>query len=568
LLGGRFQQQRAQRTAADAAGLLAGLAPSTARLVEGAGPGAGADTGAGERVREVPTEALVPGMVVETRAGDTIPADGVVLEGASSVDLSLLTGESRPVAVAAGEPVFAGTVNLAARLRVVVEKTGEESRIGRLLREVELGASRRAPVVLLADRMAGAFVGVVIALAVAAFVLWWNLDRSRALDTAIAMLIVTCPCALALATPLAITVAVGRAARAGILIKNGQALERLARPGLLWLDKTGTITEGRFALVRAEGRPEALVAAAALERHVRHPIADAWLEHVGGPLPEATDVRAHPGRGVEGRVEGRHVVVGSPAFVQSRIRLGEGPAAWAPVARSHDAGTGDIAPLTPVWVALDGELAARVGLGDRVRGDAAPAIAGLVARGWDARILSGDDGAIVQGVAHAVGVSPVRARGDATPEQKLAAVEEAERDGAVVMVGDGVNDAAAIARASVGIGVRGGAEACLDACDVYLARPGLAPLVELVDGAERTMRLIRRSLGLSLAYNVVAAGLALAGLMNPLVAAIVMPLSSITVVLASTWTRTFDAPPAASGGAAERTRPLAEARDAALAEAG
>jgi Cu2+-exporting ATPase len=262
LLVGRFLQQRAQRAATNATELLHGLSPATARLVDGG------------TIREVPTEALLPGMLVEIRAGDTVPADGVVVEGRSELDLALLTGESRPKAASCGDRVFAGTVNLASALRVEVEQSGEESRLGRLLRQVEAGAGRRAPVVQAADRLAGRFVAVILLLALVTFAYWWPRDPDQAIDHAIALLIVTCPCALALATPLAITVAIGRAARAGILIKGGDALELLGRPGTLYLDKTGTLTEGRTRLVAWEG-PEAIRPfVLALERHSTHPVAD------------------------------------------------------------------------------------------------------------------------------------------------------------------------------------------------------------------------------------------------------------------------------------------------------
>jgi len=217
LLVGRYLQHRAQRTAADAAALLGALAPATARVVD---PGTG-------HVSEIPTEAVVPGMELEVRAGDTLAADGIVLRGDSALDLALLTGESRPVTVHPGAAVFAGTVNLSAALRVRVEQAGADSRLGRLLRDVEQGARERAPVVLFADRMAGWFIAVVLALAATTAALWWSRDSAAAIDNAIALLVVTCPCALAMATPLAFTVAIGRAAARGILIKGGHALESL-----------------------------------------------------------------------------------------------------------------------------------------------------------------------------------------------------------------------------------------------------------------------------------------------------------------------------------------------------
>jgi Cu2+-exporting ATPase len=520
LLVGRFLQQRAQRAATDSTELLAALAPSTARVI------------AEDGVREVPSEALLPGMVLEVRAGETIPADGTVVAGASDVDVSFLTGESRPVAVALGSVAWAGTVNRRSPLRLRVEEAGEATRLGRILHEVEAGSRRRAPAVRLADRLAGAFVASVLALAILTFLLWLKLAPGRALDNAIALLIVTCPCALALATPLAVTVAIGRAARAGVLIRGGDALETLACPGRLVLDKTGTVTEGRTTLVSWVGPEDVKPLVQALERHSAHPLAAGFVEAWPGlPELEARDVAHTPGGGLEGEVGGRRVVAGSPPFVRSRA-----------------AGDGELArpaadpTLTPVLVAVDGRVVARAAFGDPVRADAVPSLARLRARGWRLELLSGDDPLVVAAVGERLGFAPAECRGGASPEEKLRLIEAAARDGPVVMVGDGVNDAAAIAYATVGVGVRGGAEACLAAADVFLSRPGLGGLVSLTEGAERTFRVIRRNIAFSLVYNAAAATLAVAGLIHPLLAAILMPASSLTVILASWLGRTFEAP--------------------------
>jgi len=518
LLVGRFLQQRAQRAATDSAELMASLSPSVARVR--------ADGG----VKEVPTEAVLPGMVLEVRPGDTVPADGMVLEGRSEVDLSLLTGESRPAAVGPGTRVYAGTVNRRAPLAVEVEEAGETTRLGRILQEVEAGALRRAPVARLADRLAGAFVAVVLALALVTGVAWWFLDPTRALDNAIALLIVTCPCALALATPLAVTVAIGRAARAGILVKGGDALEALGRPGRLVLDKTGTVTEGRTVLAAWEGPEEAKPLVAALERHSTHPLAAGFAAAWPGlPELEATGVAHTIGGGVEGVVGERHVAVGSPVFVRARAR------------DVRPAAAPDDPALTPVWVAVDGAVVARAAFGDPVRADAAAALAALRERGWRPELLSGDDPRVVRAVGERLGFAPGACRGGASPEDKLRHIEVAVREGPTVMVGDGVNDAAAIARATVGVGVHGGAEACLASADVFLSRPGLGGLVVLVEGAARTLRVIRRNIVFSLVYNAVGATLAVTGVINPLIAAVLMPASSLTVILASWLGRTFEA---------------------------
>ena len=462
-----------------------------------------------------------------------LPGDGVVTEGGSRLDNGLLTGESAPVPIGPGDVVFAGTVNRGAAIRVRIGQSGEATRVGQILREVEAAAARRAPVVRSADALAGGFVAVVLALAA---LTWWRgsaTDPSRALDNAIALLVVTCPCALALATPLAVTVAIGRAARAGILVKGGDALEALGRPGTLVLDKTGTLTEGRTRLVAWRGAEATRRAVLALERHSSHPLArgfrEAWPDL---PVPDAADVVSTTGGGLEGRVEGRHVIVGSRAFVGARATDPVGFAAAA-----ADPG------WTPVLVAVDGEVAARAEFGDAVRRDAAATLAALRARGWRLRLLSGDDPVVAGAVGARLGFAPGECRGGASPEDKLAEIESLAGRGCVVMVGDGVNDAAAMARATVGVGVHGGAEACLATADVFLARAGLQPLLELTIGAARTLRVIRRGIAFSIVYNVVGAGLAMAGLVHPLVAAIMMPASSLTVVLTAWRGRTFEEVP-------------------------
>lgn len=520
LLVGRFLQQRAARTAADSAELLYGLAPATARLREH------------DTTREVPSEALLPGMLVEVRHGETLPADGEVVEGHGALDHALLTGESRPRGVSPGDEVFAGTVSRGATLVVRVTRAGEDTRLAGILREVERGTARRAPVVRSADRLAGAFVVVVLALAAITWAVWRPRDPAAALDHAIAMLIVTCPCALALATPLAVTVAIGRAARGGVLVKGGDTLEALARPGTLVLDKTGTLTEGRPTLMSWQGSSAVRAYVLALEAHATHPVAAGFAEAWPDVTPAvATDVRVRIGAGVSGSIGGHHVAVGSPTWIRTQVSTQD------LVARST-IGMDDPS-LTPVWVAVDGHVVACAGFGDRIRDDVPATLARLRAAGWDLHLLSGDESGVVSAVGRALGFAPDRVTGGASPEDKVAVIQSLASRGRVVMVGDGVNDAAAIASATVGVGVRGGAEACLAAADVYLSRPGLGALASLTDGARRTLAVIRAGLGVSLAWNLAGAAMAMAGLVNPLVAAIAMPLSSVSVVVLAWRARTF-----------------------------
>lgn len=526
LLVGRFLQQRGQRMAADAAELLHALAPMSARIIDAGGS------------RDIPTDALLPGMVLDVRAGESFAADGMIIKGQSKVNAALLTGESRPVPVAFGERVFAGTHNIEAPVQVRVEEAGETSRIARLMAQVEESSRRRAPVVQLANRLAGIFVAIVLTAAALTWGIKWKLHSATALDDAIALLIVTCPCALALATPLAITVAVGRAAGRGILIKGGDALELLAKPATLVLDKTGTITEGATALGAWVGPEWVKPIVLAMEEGSSHPLAEGFRKAFVDLRDDAiacvvVDARHVAGGGLEATVDGRQLCIGSPRFVASRVTTADSTDSVRAGLASMDV------TLTPVHIAVDGMLIAVAGLGDRVRRDARASLETLRSAGWRTIMLSGDAPEVVRAVGTALGFAPADAIGSASPEEKLAFVEALKRTGRVVMVGDGVNDAAAIAAAHVGIGVHGGAEACLSTADIYLTRPGLSALVELTEGAQRTMHVIRRNIGFSIGYNIIGAGLAVAGLLNPLIAAVLMPTSSITVVLGSWYGTTF-----------------------------
>jgi len=521
LLIGRWVQRRQQRRAARATELLFSLAPSTARVIENGG------------VREVPAAALAPGMLIELRAGETAPADGIVRSGESTMDLSLLTGESRPVAVSAGDPIHAGTTTLSGRLLIEARSAGADTRLGRILRLVEEGAQRRAPVVLMADRISGWFVAAVLGLAAVTLVLWLFIDPAQAVENAVALLIVSCPCALGLATPLAVGAAVGRAARAGLLIKGGDALETLARPALMILDKTGTLTEGRLAVLRWRGGDETRRMVAAAEAQSTHPIALALAAGVDtAGLPEPENVEQHPGRGLTARIGGRTLLVGSPAFA-GELSGGFSAAIASEIQAIVDDG------LTPVVAAVDGRIDAVAALGDPIRTDTFASLNAIAARGWRIEVLSGDHPGTVRHLLRHLHLDPASGSGGAVPEDKVERVRRAAENGPVVMVGDGVNDAAALAAATVGVGVHGGAEATLAAADVYLGSPGLDPLVRLLDGSRRTLGVIRRNLIFSLGYNAVAITLAMLGFMHPLVAAILMPASSITVVVSSYRAKTF-----------------------------
>lgn len=520
LLVGRWIQRRQQHTARDAAELLYSLAPAMARLVES------------NAVREVPIQAVPLHAIVEVHAGEHIPVDGCVVEGRSSIDMSLLTGESRPEDVTVGSPVHAGCVNLAAPLRLRVEQTGESTRIGQLMRRVEEAGRRRPVIVQLADRISGWFVFAVLGCALATAAVWWFIDPTRAIDHAVALLVVTCPCALGMATPLAVSVALGRAARRGILVKGGDALERLAKPGLIVFDKTGTLTEGRVELLEWQGDVSWQPLVAAIEARSAHPIARAFQRAVpSDPTLVVSEFEHTLGGGIRALAGGHAVRLGSLSFVAADAQVPE----WleAAVARAAERGQ------TPVVIAIDGVGRALACFGDPLRPEARRCLEQLQQLGHRLAILSGDHPAVAASVARELGIEFEFVRGGATPEQKLAVIEAAATRGPVVMVGDGVNDAAALSAATVGVAVHGGAEASLAAADVFATRAGLEPLVELFRGSRRSLRVIQRGLGFSLLYNAIGVALALTGVLTPLIAAVMMPLSSLTVLTSSFRARTF-----------------------------
>jgi Cu2+-exporting ATPase len=522
LLVGRHVQHRQQRWARDAVDLTRALVPLAVHVMRD-----------GELV-EIATEELVVGDVVHVASGGIVPADGVVESGAASVDEALLSGESVPIEVTVGSAVHAGARVCDAPLVVRATAVGSEARIGRLMTVVEDGLASKPPLVRFLDRVAGLFVVVLSLAGLATLAVWWAVaDLATAVDHTVALLIVACPCALGLATPLALAVAVGKAARLGLLVKDSAALERLAKPTRVVLDKTGTLTNGRHSLVAWSGDLELARDVAALERCSHHPIARALAAGLDTRTAAAGAVAAsaivgdvserHDG-GIRGTVGGRELAVGSPRFVANA-----GFALSADVAAA--AADFEARGYTVVLAARDGEVRGLAALLDTARDGAREALATLRARGFALEVCSGDARGPVDAVAAPLGFAPSDVRAGVDPEGKLARVRELhERGEQVVMVGDGVNDAAALAAADVGIAVHGGAETSLAAADVHVARAGLEPLLDLMALARRTMNTIRLLLALSLVYNLVFGALAALGRVDALVAAIVMPVGSATVL--------------------------------------
>jgi Cu2+-exporting ATPase len=526
LLVGRFVQYRQQRKARQEVELITSLVPAIARKREVDGS-----------VGEVPIDALVRGDIVEVPAGETIPCDGQLRHGSARLDCSILTGESRPSMALEGDEVFAGTRPLDRPIDVIVAIAGAETRAGRLLALVADAANRRPPIVELANRISGWFLLVVLASAAFTLWWWWSLGAEAAVARMVALLVVTCPCALGLATPLAVVASIGKAARRGVLVKGGDILERLGRKGTIVLDKTGTLTEGRVAVTGFEGDVGVLPLAASIERSSAHPIAKAIAEAFGETpaARPATEILEHGGRGIEGTVDGIHVQIGSERFfTESGITL----PTWARDLAQRIAARAE----SPVFVAADGHVEAIVSVGDPIRPEAASTIARLRASGWHLAMASGDHPAVAAAVGEAVGLNAREIEGGCTPEMKLAFVRSGRLRGPVVMVGDGVNDLAAMAAADVGVAVRNGAQSALHVADACLAAGGLLPLLRLVEGSARTMTAIRVNLAISVGYNAFGGVIAFFGLVNPLVCAILMPVSSLTVMALALSMPKFELP--------------------------
>jgi Cu+-exporting ATPase len=474
------------------------------------------------------------------RAGEAVPVDGRVLGGASKIDESMLTGESRAVAKQGGAPVFAGTVNLEGLLRCEATGVGRATLLAGIVRLVGEAQGSKAPIQRLADRVSAVFVPVVVAIAVLTFAVSWMLagDAVRALVNAVAVLVIACPCALGLATPTAIIVGIGRGAQLGVLIRDAVALENAGRVTTLIVDKTGTITEGAPAVtgVHAFGgrsRHDVLAVAAALERGAAHPLAQAVVaaaHELHLTFPVVADLEVVPGHGIAAAIDGRTVLVGSLPFLASR---GVSTAAADPL--QTDASI--------VVVAQDGALIGAILLADRVRATSAPAIARLARLGIDTLMLSGDRGETVAAVANEVGIAT--ARGGMSPAGKSNEVRQRQTAGAVVgMVGDGINDAPALAAADVSFAVGAGTAIAIEAADVTIIRNDLGAVVDAILLSRATRRKIRQNLFFAFAYNVLGIPLAAVGLLNPVIAGAAMAMSSVSVVANALLLRRFR--PAAS----------------------
>lgn len=526
LLAGRWFEARAKRRSTAALRALAALAaPDAALLIDGV-------------ERRVPVAEVRVGDSFVVRPGERIATDGVVEDGASAVDTSLLTGESLPVEVGVGDAVVGSSINVDGVLTVRATRVGADTQLAQISRLVMRAQAGKAPVQRLADRISAVFVPVVIAISLVTLAAWWLItgDVEAAFTAAVAVLIIACPCALGLATPTAILVGTGRGAQLGILIRGPEVLEDTRRASVIVLDKTGTVTTGRMALqdvLVAHGEDSVVVGsmAASVEKGSEHPVARAIAG--GLDVAPATDFANHRGLGVTGRVGDVAVAVGRPAWVAEMV----GAHSIAPeLLAGIDAAEGRGA--TVVAVGWEGAVRGALVVADAIRPTSARAIALLRELGLRPVLLTGDNTRSAHAVAASVGIEDVRA--EVMPEDKVAVVRELQATGAsVAMTGDGVNDAAALAQADLGIAMGAGTDAAIEASDITLVRSDLLSAVDAIRLSRRTLRTIKGNLFWAFAYNIAMIPLAAVGLLSPLFAGAAMAFSSVFVVANSLLLRRF-----------------------------
>lgn len=530
ILAGRYFEVRAkQRSGAALAALLArGVTEVTVRIDGGE--------------QRIAISALAVGDEFIVRPGETVAADGRVLEGSSAIDQSMITGESVPVEVGIEDRVIGGTVNTGGHLVVVASRVGADTELAQMGRLVTQAQTGKADVQRLADRISGVFVPVVIGLALLTLAGWLLItgDAELAFTAAVATLIIACPCALGLATPTALLVGTGRGAQLGILIKGPQILESTRRVDTIVLDKTGTVTSGRMSLaelVVVDGVDEALLLsrAGALENASEHPIGMAIARAAlaaGAALPPVEAATAQAGLGITGIVDGHVVAVGRADWLRDTLALTFPPALAAAVSRLTAGG------LTSVGVAWDGQVRGVIAVADTVRPTSAEAIRNLIAMGLTPILLTGDNDAVARSVAAMVGVTEVHS--EVLPKEKAALIARLQASGRVVaMVGDGVNDSIALATADIGIAMGTGADVAKEASDLTVIRGDLMAVVDALRLARRTLGTIKGNLFWAFAYNVAAIPLAALGFLSPLVAGAAMALSSVFVVSNSLRLRSF-----------------------------
>lgn len=480
----------------------------------------------------IAAEDVLPGDIVLVKPGEKIPVDGIVTEGSSAVDESMLTGESLPVEKAEGDTVIGATLNKNGSLRFRATKVGKDTALAQIIKVVEEAQGSKAPIQRVADVISGIFVPIVVGIAVAAFLIWYFFvtpgDFAESLEKAIAILVIACPCALGLATPTSIMAGSGRAAELGILFKGGEHLENTHAIDTIVLDKTGTVTKGKPELTdvdAAEDEEAFLRIVGAAERRSEHPLAEAIVSRIedrGIALPEAEDFQSIPGYGIEATVEGKSVLVGTRRLMESRgVDASEAYEAMSTLER---------AGKTAMLAAIDGSYAGLIAVADTVKETSAAAIARLKAMGIDVLMMTGDNERTAAAIAAQVGIDRVLA--EVLPEGKAEEVKKLQAQGRkVAMVGDGINDAPALASADIGMAIGTGTDVAMEAADVTLMRGDLASIPDAIEMSRKTMKNIKQNLFWALGYNTLGIPIAAIGLLAPWVAGAAMALSSVSVVL-------------------------------------
>ncbi|MFG2905540.1 heavy metal translocating P-type ATPase [Kitasatospora sp. NPDC048286] len=548
ILAGRYFEARSKRTAGAALKALLELGAKDVTVLRNEGGGreassdkGGGGRGAGTEVR-IPIADLAVGDRFVVRPGEKIATDGTVVEGASAVDASMLTGESVPVEVGVGDGVTGATVNAGGRLVVEATRVGADTQLSRMAKLVEDAQNGKAAAQRLADRISAVFVPIVITLAVATLGYWLGTGEgwTAAFTAAVAVLIIACPCALGLATPTALLVGTGRGAQLGVLIKGPEVLESTRKVDTIVLDKTGTVTTGQMTLLAvhtAEGvdQAEALRLAGALEHASEHPIARAIAGAAAkaGELPAVEGFENVPGLGVQGVVAGHAVVAGREALLSE----------WSqqlPEALAEAKRTAEAAGRTAIAVGWDGEARAVLEVADAVKPTSAEAVRKLRALGLTPVLLTGDNRLVAEAVAAEVGIAPEHVIAEVMPQDKVDTVKRLQAEGRVVaMVGDGVNDAAALAQADLGLAMGTGTDAAIEAGDLTLVRGDLLAAADAIRLSRKTLGTIKSNLFWAFGYNVAALPLAAAGLLNPMIAGAAMAFSSVFVVGNSLRLRRF-----------------------------
>ncbi|MGN6610274.1 MAG: heavy metal translocating P-type ATPase [Angustibacter sp.] len=540
ILSGRYFEARAKRRSGAALRALLDLGAKDVAVLR--------DAASGPAEVRIPVSQLVVGDRFVVRPGEKVATDGEVVEGTSAVDASMLTGESVPVEVGPGDAVVGATVNAGGRLVVRATRVGADTQLAQMARLVEDAQSGKAEVQRLADRVSAVFVPVVILLALATLVVWLltGASTATAFTAAVAVLIIACPCALGLATPTALLVGTGRGAQLGILIKGPQVLESTRTIDTVVLDKTGTVTTGRMSVqdviaAPGESADEVLRLAGAVEHASAHPIAAAIAEAAsaargGTPHPAVESFLSHDGRGVQGVVDGRAVVAGRLSWLTADWAMAAAPELEQAVEQAERQGR------TPIWVGWDGALRGVVVVADSVKPTSREAIAALRGLGLRPVLLTGDNERAARAVAAEVGIAADDVVAEVLPADKVAVVQRLQGEGrTVAMVGDGVNDAAALATADLGLAMGTGTDVAIEASDLTLVRGDLRSAVDAIRLSRATLRTIKGNLFWAFAYNVAALPLAALGLLNPLIAGAAMAFSSVFVVSNSLRLRRFRA---------------------------